>query len=406
MQNTFKPETAAQALEVVSWAVGNNHPLEIEGTGSRRAIGRPLKVHSALNLSGLTGINLYEPEELILSAYAGTTLREIEAALVEKNQELAFEPADFGPLLGRSEAGGTIGGILAGNISGPRRIRAGAARDHFLGIKAISGRAEEFRSGGRVMKNVTGYDLCKGLAGSWGTLCVMTEVTIKVLPAAEQITTLVVAGLNDVQAVQAMSMAMNSSCEVSGAAHVPANLTSRSSLEQVAKSGTSATFLRLEGIGPSVEARAGQLETILGALGSITRVNGAAGIWRDIRDVRYFAENQKNAVWRLSVPPGEGATVTCALATRITGAEFYFDWAGGLIWLAVPEHDNASQKEVRECVQASGGHATLIRASSEVRATADVFEPLEPGLMMLTKNLKDNFDPSGVLNPGRMYQNI
>jgi len=253
---------------------------------------------------------------------------------------------------------------------------------------------------------VCSSDLCKGLAGSWGTLCVMTEVTIKVLPAAEQITTLVVTGLNNAQAVQAMSMAMNSSCEVSGAAHVPANLISRSSLEQVAKSGISATLLRLEGIGPSVDARARQLENLLSALGSITRINDGAGIWREIRDVRYFAENQKNAVWRLSVPPGEGANIASALAARITGAEYYFDWAGGLIWLAVPGHDNASQGVVRECLQASGGHATLIRASSDVRAIAEVFEPLETGLMMLTKNLKDNFDPSGVLNPGRMYQNI
>ena len=306
MQDRFKPENVPQVLDVISWALANNKHLEIQGAGSKQAIGHPLEIDAALSLSGLSGISLYEPEELILTAAAGTPLREIEAALAEKNQELAFEPADFGPLLGNAAEKATLGGILAANISGPRRIKAGAARDHFLGIKAISGRAEEFKSGGRVVKNVTGYDLCKGLAGSWGTLAVMTEVTIKVLPSAEHVTTLIVSGLSNTQACDAMSVAMNSSCEVSGAAHIPANLTSRSSLEAISGSGTSATLLRLEGFGPSVEYRAKQLETLLASRGSISIVNNDVDIWRDIRDVRYFVSDQKSAVWRLSVPPMKG----------------------------------------------------------------------------------------------------
>jgi len=406
MQTTFKPENASQTLDVISWALANNNPLEIQGGGSKQSIGHPTQVHATLSLAGLTGITLYEPEELILSARAGTPLREIEAVLAEKNQELAFEPADYGSLLGGEEAQGTIGGVLAANVSGPRRLKAGAARDHFLGLKAISGRAEKFMSGGRVVKNVTGYDLCKGIAGSWGTLAVMTDVTIKVLPAGEQVATLIIAGLDDAQACKAMSVAMNSSCEVSGAAHVPAILTARSVRKELAHLETSATLLRLEGIGPSVEYRAKQLKTLLDEFGSITTVDGAADIWREIRDVRFFADDQNNAIWRISVPPGEGAKVTAAIAAEIAGVEFFLDWAGGLIWLNVPELNNASQQAIRSCLRASGGHATLIRASRDVRATTDVFEPLEPGLMTLTKNLKDNFDPSGVLNPGRMYQNI
>jgi glycolate dehydrogenase FAD-binding subunit len=406
MQNRFKPETAAQVLEVISWAMASNKRLEIQGAGSKQGIGNLLECDATLSLSGLTGISLYEPEELILTAAAGTPLREIEAVLAEKNQELAFEPADFGPLLGGAETRATIGGVFAANISGPRRLKAGAARDHFLGLKAISGRAEEFRSGGRVVKNVTGYDLCKGLAGSWGTLAVLSEVTVKVLPAAEQVTTLILAGLDDEQAMQVMSMAMNSACEVSGAAHVPVELSVRSSLKEVAKSGASATLLRLEGIGPSVEYRARQLETLLGKFGNIIKINSPVGVWRDIRDVRYFANDQEKAVWRLSVPPRQGASVTSAIAAEIEGAEFYYDWAGGLIWLAVPEQSNASQKTIRKHLETSKGHATLIRASSDTRSIADVFQPLDQGLMGLTKNLKHNFDPSGVLNPGRMYRNL
>ena len=406
MQDRFKPETSAQVLDVISWGLANQKPLEIQGAGSKRAIGHLPQSAAILNLSGLRGISLYEPEELVLTAAVGTPVAEIEAVLAEKNQELAFEPADFARLLGAANATGTIGGIMAANISGPRRLKAGAARDHFLGLKAISGRAEEFKSGGRVVKNVTGYDLCKGLAGSWGTLAVLTEVTLKVLPAAEQTITLIVAGLSDAEAMTAMSMAMNSSCEVSGAAHIPANLVSRSSLKDIAKSGASATLLRLEGIGPSVEYRATQLQTLLNSLGSITKITGTNEIWRDVRDVLYFAQNQDKSVWKLSMPPAQGAIVASAIAAEVPGVEYFFDWAGGLIWAAVPGLNNASQAAIRTCLQTCGGHATLFRAPDNVRSTADIFEPLEPGLMALTKNLKDNFDPSGILNPGRMYRTL
>jgi len=406
MQDRFKPENTTQVLDVISWGLANKKPLEIEGAGTKRGIGHPLEVEATLSLTGLTGISLYEPEELVLTAAAGTPVAEIEAVLIEKNQELAFEPADFSRLLGSADANSTIGGIMAANISGPRRLKAGAARDHFLGLKAISGRAEEFKSGGRVVKNVTGYDLCKGLAGSWGTLAVLTEVTLKVLPSAEQTTTLIVAGLTDAEAMSAMSMAMNSSCEVSGAAHIPANLNHRSSFSEIAKSGTSATLLRLEGIGPSVEYRATQLETLLSSLGSTTKATGVDEIWRDVRDVHYLAKNQDKAVWKLSVPPAHGAIVASAIAAEVPGVEYFFDWAGGLIWVTVPALNNASQTAIRKCLEACGGHATLFRAPEGARSTADVFHPLEPGLMALTKNLKDNFDPSGILNPGRMYRTL
>ncbi len=408
MQSTFKPETENQVIDALSMAISEGCPLEICGGETKRAIGRPLQSQTTLNLTNLSGILLYEPEELILTARAGTRLSDIEAAVSEKNQELAFEPADFGPLLGQARGKSTLGGTLAANVSGPRRIRAGAARDHFLGVKAISGRAEFFKSGGRVVKNVTGYDLCKGLAGSWGTLAVMTEITIKVLPAAEQVVTLLVVGLTADQAVISMSAAMNSSCEVSAAAYVPAALCDRSSVKEVSASNASKTLLRLEGIGPSVDYRAERLSELMAPFGATMRVDGdgAKKIWQEIRDVTYFADDLTTAIWRLSVPPSNGAQIASAIADKISGTEAFFDWAGGLLWLSVPEGGDASAQTIRGFLDPNSGHATLIRASASIRAAVDVFDPLEPGLMALSKRLKENFDPTGVLNSGRMYSNL
>jgi len=185
MTDLLKPRDAKDVEAAVAWALAEVKTLEIVGHGSKRGIGRAAQWDLSLDLSDLSGVTLYEPEELVLSARAGTPLAEIETLLAAHNQELAFEPMDYGPVFGAPAGCGTIGGTIAANLSGPRRIKAGAARDHFLGVSAVSGRAETFKSGGRVVKNVTGYDLCKVLAGSHGTLAVMTDVTVKVLPRAE-----------------------------------------------------------------------------------------------------------------------------------------------------------------------------------------------------------------------------
>ena len=225
MVETFKPETTAQVVEAIAWASGEETPVEILGTGTKRGYGRPMgdgnrTIGHAVDLSGLSGITLYEPEELVLSAWAGTPLAEIEAAVAEKGQMLAFEPPALARLYGGD--GGTLGGMIACNLAGPRRIKAGAARDHILGVEAVTGRGELVKSGGRVVKNVTGYDVSKLLTGSFGTLAALTQITIKVLPAPETIETVLLTGLNEAAAVSAMSLAMNSSHEVSAAAFIPA----------------------------------------------------------------------------------------------------------------------------------------------------------------------------------------
>src|SRR5262249_8876944 len=267
MTNVLKPREAKEVEDAVRWALGNERPLELAGQGTKRAIGRPSQTDLTLDLSALAGVTLYEPAELVLSARAGTPLAEIEALLEKNNQELAFEPIDYGPLLGVETNRGTLGGVIAANLSGPRRIKSGAARDHFLGVTAVTGRGETIKSGGRVVKNVTGYDLCKLLAGSWGTLGAMTDITIKVLPKAETEATVLIEGLDDATACVAMTAAMGSSCDVSGAAHLPDHIAAW--FENVPESVAS-TVLRLEGFAPSVTHRRETLAAQMKRFGPVT----------------------------------------------------------------------------------------------------------------------------------------
>ena len=404
----LKPETPEQVAEAVAWAVAEGAPLEVMGRASKRALGRPVQAANDLDLSGLSGILLYEPEELVLSARAGTPMVEIEAALAEKNQMLAFEPADLGPLLGGEAGQGSIGGLLACNLAGPRRIKAGAARDHFLGAQAVSGRGEAFKTGGRVVKNVSGYDLCKLLAGSYGTLAAMTEVTVKVLPAPEKTRTVLLFGLDEAGAVGAMTRALQTSHEVSGAAHLPADLAATSAVSYVAKAGAAVTGLRLEGPGPSVTHRTAALRQELAATEELHGANSAA-FWAELRDVKPLVAHPERAVWKISVPPAVGAEVAARLAQE-QDALFYFDWGGGLIWLALPASDalafEARHAAVRAAFQDRGGHATLIRAPEEVRARVPVFQPQDEALAALTRRVKEGFDPKGILNPGRMTAGV
>lgn len=402
MADTLEPRDGKDVEDAVGWALAEGKALEIAGQGSKRGIGRPSQSDITLDLSGLSGVTLYEPEELVLSARAGTPIADIERLVADKGQELAFEPADYGPLLGGSPSAGTIGGVLAANLSGPRRIKAGAARDHFLGVTAVSGRGETFKSGGRVVKNVTGYDLCKLMAGSFGTLGAMTEVTIKTLPRAETETTILLTGLDDRRAAQAMAEAMGSPCDVSGAAHLPATV-ARTIPEAAAAS--SMTALRLEGVAPSVVHRSRVLTDLLRSYGTADTLDPevSRSLWRAIRDVLPFAGGDR-PVWRVSTVPTRGAEIAAAVAAQ--GADYFFDWAGGLVWIALPGSDDGGNAIVRPAVAKAGGHATLIRAPAAVRAAVAVFDPQEAGVAALTRRVKDSFDPKGVLNPGRMWAGV
>lgn len=398
---TFQPTSAEEALEVVRWAVSGRTPLEVIGGGTRRGVGRPVAAQHALDLSGLCGVTLYEPEELVLSARAGTPLSEIEALLAASGQQLAFEPMDHAPLAGGEARKGTIGGVLAANASGPRRIKAGAARDHVLGIHAVSGRGEAFKSGGRVVKNVTGYDLAKVVAGSWGTLAAVTDVTFKVLPAAETEATLVLRGLSEEEAANAMAVAMTSSGEVSGAAHLPETVVGKV-LSGRLPGWRGATLLRLEGFAPSVAYRFEKLAALLAPVTAPERLEAqdSRSLWREIRDCVPFADGTHKPVWRVSMAPSSGHRMVMALRMEAAVDAFY-DWQGGLIWLRM-EAEAEAQALRRQVAAHGGGHATLVRAPAAVRAALPVFQPQPPALAGLSARLREQFDPLGILNPGRM----
>jgi len=411
MTNALKPRDAKDVEAAIQWAAADGKALEVIGAGSKRGIGRPSQSDTTLDLSGLSGVTLYEPEELVLSAKAGTPLAEIAALAAAHEQELAFEPIDYGPLLGGSAGAATIGGVIAANLSGPRRIKAGAARDHFLGVTAVSGRGETFKSGGRVVKNVTGYDLCKLLAGSWGTLAVVTDLTVKVLPRAETTQTLLLLGLDDILAVQAMTLAMGSACDVSGAAHLPAAVAVRMPVPELASAGRAVTALRLEGVTPSVAHRRKVLEDLMKPLGALAYLGHAESmaLWQAVRDVIPFAASglgDDRPVWRLSASPARGAEIGLRIAAE-GGAEVLYDWAGGLIWIALPPREDAGAALVRGALAAGGGgHAMLIRAPAAVRAAVEVFQPQDEGVAALSRRVKDGFDPMRLLNAGRMWAGV
>lgn len=411
MTTTLRPTTEAELVEAVTWAVSAEAPLEVLGTGSKRALGRPFQADHSLDLSAFSGIVAYEPEELVMTARAATPLAEIEAALTAQGQMLAFEPIDHAALLGGAAGAGTIGGVVACNLSGPRRLKMGAARDHLLGFHAVSGRAERFKSGGTVVKNVTGYDLSKLIAGSWGTLAAITEVSVKVLPAPEKTWTVLVIGCDGPTATRAMAAAMASPHEVASAAHLPASVAARSAVSHVNGAGASVTAIRVEGFGPSVEHRAEALKTELETFGVIAELHtkNSAAFWREVRDAALIAEPAGNVVWRLSVPPSAGHAVIARLAETLD-VEVLQDWAGGLVWVSAPPAPegggDAHASSIRAAVSEAGGHATLVRAPADIRASVPVFQPQPGALAALGRRIKESFDPSRILNPGRMTAGV
>jgi glycolate oxidase FAD binding subunit len=396
----FVPTSIDELREAVGDALAAEEPVELVAGGSKRGLGRPMQTPRTLDLSRLAGIRDYEPNELVLTSGAATPLAEIDARLAENGQMLAFEPPDWRVLLAAPEARPTLGGALACNLSGPRRIKAGAARDHFLGFRAVSGRGEIFKSGGKVVKNVTGYDLSKLIAGSYGTLAALEEVTVKVLPRPEHVATVVLYGLDPAAAVRTMSRALASRHDVSAAAYLPADSAMAAMTKTVA--------LRLEGPQPSVAYRRERLLAELAPDESVVLEDDAsAGFWRAIRDVEPFAALADSAVWRVSAAPARGAEIGETI-TRNLDAVWYLDWGGGLVWVAVADAEDGGALSIRAAIRGPDGHgtghATLIRGSAALRGAVAVFEPQPPPLAALAARVKESFDPRHILNPGRMVE--
>jgi glycolate oxidase FAD binding subunit len=405
--DALKIRNAADVEEVVRAAIANEQPLEIVGQGTKRQVGQVMATNAVLDLSALNAVVAYEPNELIITLQAAAPLADVLSLIDSKNQQFAFEPMDTGPLLGM-QAKGTVGGMIAAGLAGPRRIKAGGARDHLLGAHAVSGFGDSFKTGGKVVKNVTGYDLCKLLAGSWGTLAVMTEVTLKVMPRPEAERTLVLRGLDATRAVKAMTTALGSPFDVSGAAHLPAATLQAQveSLSRIGAPGQALTLLRLEGITASAAHRAGSLTQLLAPFGTAEIIEDAASAaaWAALRDVLPFASGGPVGdwpVWRIVCPPVAGGALGETLA-REAGAQVIYDWGGGLIWAALPPTADAGAGLVRARVAAAAGHATLLRASDDIRRAVDVFQPQAPGVAALEERVRHAFDPRSILNRGRM----
>jgi glycolate oxidase FAD binding subunit len=398
----FAPSNVDELREAVGTALAAEEPVEIVGGGSKRGLGRPLQTPHVLDVGRLSGIREFEPSELVLTAGAATPLADVEWVLAEHNQMLAFEPPDWRGLLG-ADGEPTLGGALACNLAGPRRIKAGAARDHFLGFRGVSGRAEVFKAGGKVVKNVTGYDLCKLMAGSYGTLAVLEEVSVKVLPRPETVASVLFGGVPAAAAVKLMSAALGSPHEVSGAAYLPPGVM----LPEIRSIRAGVVALRVEGPAPSVAFRREALaaeHTDVAAAGFLDEPSSLA-FWRAISDVTPLAGMEGRVVWRVSIAPRRGAEIAETIAG--TGdATWFLDWGGGLLWAALDPSEDGGAEMIRTAIRGPDGrgtgHATLIKGTPALRRAVPVFEPQPPALAALSRRVKEAFDPRHILNPGRM----
>lgn len=390
------PQSESEAAEMIANAANSGTRLTIKGNGTRAGFGNAVRSEAVLSSRQLSGITAYNAAEMVLSAKAGTPVAEIEAAIAAHGQSMAFEPTDHRLMMG-TQGEPTIGGAFAVNASGPRRFVAGAARDHLLGLRFINGKGEAIKAGGRVMKNVTGLDLVKLLAGSYGTLGFMTEVTFKVLPRPRVTETIVISGLDDAAAARAMAVAMAMPVEVTGAAHLPDLVAPR--MRAGALPSGSATVLRLEGLAASVVARSKTLQAVMARLGPISVLDrrASATLWQEIRNVQPYTEAMHKPLWRVSVAPTAGHQLVAGLRLQ-AGIDAFYDWQGGLVWMQMEGEPEAEM--IRAGIKAlGGGHATLIRAGNN---SVQAFEPQPAAVAALSQRIAAQFDPHAIFNPGLM----
>lgn len=375
----LSPTFTADVVDAIADAVRAGTTLEIRGGGSKAAIGRPDRDATILDMRGFAGVIDYDPAELVLTVGAGTPLAQIEALVAGERQMLAFEPFDHGPLFGAAAGNATIGGIIGAGVAGSRRLTAGGVRDHLLGFTGVSGRGEAFVAGARVVKNVTGYDVPKVIAGSWGRLVALTQVTLKVLPAPRETATRMLTGLDPARAYVGMARAMGSQANISAAVHLPED--------------GGRTAFRIQGFGPSVAARCTLLEGVLADAGAVEALDqiAADALWKDVRTLAPLAGD--TPLWRISIP----ARAMPALVDRFSPEQWIADWAGGLVWVAT-DMDAAT---IRTAAVQAEGHATLVRGPATLSSLVPTFQPRAPGLDALEARVRQAFDPASVFETGR-----
>lgn len=391
------PRDEPDLVDILASIVTAGTPIEIFGSNTKRTLGRPVTAERLLRTEKLSGIKFYEPDEMVLTAGAGTPLKEVVDLIGKQRQRLAFEPFDYSALFGQTGSG-TVGGMIAVNASGSRRIGSGAARDHLLGFRAVNGHAKSFKSGGRVMKNVTGYDLSKLACGSYGTLAVLTEVTLKVVPMPETEETLIFFGLAEPSGLRLLREASCLPYDVSGLAYFPQG-------SMRFPHDGSLTSLRIEGSPVSVRSRRDDLLSQLRTSATEVAVldqNKSSEFWREASSGASL-KHLKGPLWKISTAPAMASALSVGLAaTGIPLARHYFDWAGGLIWVALEDGGETHANSVRKVVDALEGHATLVRASHDERSSVPVFHPRSRALSAIYRGIKDAFDPAHLLNRGRL----
>lgn len=406
MQDMLTPLVNRDLIDMIIEANEKGSKLEILGHGTKRSIGNIHPEAVPLTMRRISEITLYEPTELVLTARAGTPLSEIERTIKSYNQQLPFEYLNFSRLFGTDPEWGTIASLFSTNFSGSRRLLKGSARDHLIGVEAINGRGEVFKSGGRVMKNVAGLDLAKFMANSWGTLAVMTEVSMKLLPKAPSECTLFIYGLSEDIALEALRSAVNTPYEVSGAVHL-AREHAHHCLEGVSYvRDKSLTAIRLENTPKAITYRSEKIKDLLSAFGDIYYIDEPESriFWENMQQLIFLTGND-DAIWRISTSP-KYAYHCARQIKKLVDADISYDWAGGLIWAAARGVVDMGSSDIRRIVAHAGGHATLIRPKADLVHYVSPFHPLDPSHMKLSKNIKNMFDPNAVLNPGRMYDGI
>ena len=403
-QNVFKPSTREEIVEIVKNCFKKNIPLEINGLKSKNKIGRNFQSEKTLNLSNYSGIIEYKPEELYIKAKAGTPIKEIVEQLDKNNQQLAFEPNDFGYLFTGESNSGSIGGVVSCNFAGSRRFKVGSVRDHVLGFQGLNGKGETIKSGGTVVKNVTGYDLCKLLSGSFGTLSILTELSIKVLPKPETSKTLVIKNPHLKKALSYLGQSLSSSTDPSGGVFYPDYFGKNFILNDLTHEG-GLTAIRIEGPTNSVDQRIDRLTKELKLLSqeiSILETEQSNIFWNRTKNLEVF-KNLKNNLLRIVVPISETLQVIQKLKSN--DVNYFIDWGGSLVWMAFNEINSKTLNETKQIVKKHHGYYTIIKIEEDLKASADVFT-IDPIKYKISEKIKRSFDPKRIFNPGKMYTGI
>jgi len=387
-------------------ATANGTPVEIIGGHTKAHFGRPRQAYETISTHVLRGIRSYDHRDRIITVQAGCLISDIEREIHARGQMLGFEPIDVASIFGDEPGRATIGGVVASNLSGSRRVSGFGIGDSIRGVKAVAGTGEVIQTGGTVTRGADGFNLMRLLTGSWGTLAALVEISLRLQPIPEHTDTIIILGLSEEIAIEAMSGALMTPYGITGTVHLEPRIASRLWFEAIREQGRSVTALRLENASASASGRLAGLKDALHAYGELHVLShqDSLSFWHELRLLSVLPYSE-TPLWRISTLPSKAFEVVSGIR-RYMQVDAFYDWSGGLIWLEVPQSADAGATEIRRVIASSGGHATLVRAPDHVKESIDVFEPMHSGVELMTKRLKRVFDPAGVLNRGRMYAGI